>query len=151
MSIADEIFDLAQSLAAEIPGFERRRGPGREAGDGMTQSFIRALDEQVSRRWPAAVDLQRSVANGVGYTFDYFIESEHTAVEIALSLRNPLSEFEKDVFKAILAKEAGLAVRRLVLIGRKGAEDRLKAPGPKAIISWLAQHRGIEVLVKDLT
>ena len=38
----------------------------------------------------------------------------------------------------------------LVLIGRKGAERRLNAPGPKAIISWLGRNHGIEVLVRDL-
>ncbi len=76
--------------------------------------------------------------------------SEAAAVEIALSLRNPLSEFERDVFKAILAKDGGLEVRRLLLIGKAGAAARLAAPGPEAIEAWAEEHCGIVVDVRDL-
>jgi hypothetical protein len=148
--IADEVLDLPRRVAAGIPGFDERRGPGKNAGDGITKTFLTALDDEVMRRWPGAVERQKRVIPDAGFTFDYFVEREQTAVEIALSVRNPLSEFEKDAFKAILAQEAGLALRRLVLIGKKGAVARLSAPGPQAIIRWLDQHHAIEVLVEDL-
>ena len=149
--IARGIFELARSLAAQTPGFEERRGPGRNAGDGLTRDYLKKLDEIVGARWPSAVDAQRPIGTNAGYTFDYYIRSEQTAVEIALSLRNPLSEFERDVFKAMLAKENGLALRNLILLGKRGAVKRLSAPGPSAIIAWAARHCGIDIEVKDLT
>ena len=149
-SIGLGVFELARSLAAQTPGFDERRGPGLDAGDGMTQGFLKVLDAKVKECWPVAVERQKPVGKGVGYTFDYYIESEQAAVEIALSLRNPLSEFEKDVFKAILAKKNGLPLRSLILIGKKGAAKRLGAPGPSAIIAWAARDQGVTIEVKDL-
>ncbi len=67
-----------------------------------------------------------------------------------MSLRNPLSEFEKDIFKAILANDGGLPVEQLLLIGKRGAAKRLGAEGPKAIIEWAKKQCGITVEVRDL-
>jgi hypothetical protein len=61
-----------------------------------------------------------------------------------------VTEFEKDIFKAILAKDGGKEVKRLILVGKHGGVKRLAGAGPKAIIGWVARTQGIEVHIKDL-
>ncbi len=57
----------------------------------------------------------KKACKDVGYAFDSHISDEATAVEIALSLHNPISEYEHDIFKCLLAREKGLAVDALLL------------------------------------
>ena len=149
-SIYERICEMAQQLASQIDGFQERRGPGKEAGNGVTDDFLVALDRQVAAHFPTECRLQEPVAPGVRYSFDYFIPSEETAVEIALSLRNIVTEFEKDIFKAILARDAGKALRKLVLIGKSGSVKRQNGTGPNAIKAWVRNHCGIEIEVREL-
>jgi len=149
-AIADHIFELAQQIADRTPGFHDCKGPGKDAGNGVTNEFLRALDIAVSDNWPVKVRQQEPVAPGVKYSFDYFIPSEDTAVEIALSIRNIVTEFEKDIFKAILANESGKQVRRLVLIGKTGAVKRQNGTGPNAIKAWVKQRCNIQIDVMEL-
>lgn len=149
-TISDQIFDLAQQIAGQMEGFQERRGPGKAAGNGGTDDFLAALDRQVAAHFPAECRLQEPAAPGVRYSFDYFIPSEETAVEIALSLRNIVTEFEKDIFKAILANEAGKRVRKLVLIGKSGSIKRQNGTGPNAVKAWVKNKCGIEVEVREL-
>lgn len=149
--IADKVYRMAQQIATHIPGFHKRRGPGKKAGNRVTDRFLAALDDRVRRRWKTECRIQEPVVDGLAYRFDYFIPSEKTVVEIALSLRNAVTEFEKDIFKAILARAAHKPVRRLLLIGKQGAVKRQGAPGPTAIKKWVKQQCGIEVQVKELT
>ncbi len=85
------------------------------------------------------------------YSFDFFIPSEDTVVEIALSLRNIVTEFEKDIFKCILANESGKPIKKLLLIGKDGSVKRQDGTGPRAIKSWVNRHCHIAVEVKELT
>ena len=68
-----------------------------------------------------------------------------------LSLRNPRSGFEKDVFKVILAKENGLPLCKLILIGKKGAVKWVSAPGLAAIGEWVFRRHGIKIEIAELT
>lgn len=43
-SIAEHIFELAQQIAHRTQGFQERRGPDRDAGNGVTDEFLAALD-----------------------------------------------------------------------------------------------------------
>ena len=148
--IADDLLDLAQIIACRTPGFLDRKGPGKDKGNGATDAFLTELNSAVSERWPTACVQQERAFPGAKYSFDFFIPSEQTAVEIALSLRNVVTEFEKDIFKAILAKDGGKEVKRLILVGKHGGVKRLAGAGPKAIIGWVARTQGIEVHIKDL-
>ena len=74
--------------------------------------------------------------------FDFYLEAEAAAVEIALSLDKPISEYERDIFKCLLAKQGGLAVKKLVFIAKPGALKRLAAPAPRAIAEYVTrQHQ----------
>jgi hypothetical protein len=149
-TVAEQIFELAQQLAHRIPGFQTRRGPGKKAGNGVTSDFLRLLDNAVTDNLGSKVRQQEAVAPGVRYSFDYFIPSEDTAVEIALSLRNIVTEFEKDIFKAILANESGKRVKRLVLIGKEGSVKRQNGTGPKAIKAWVKKQCDTEIEAREL-
>jgi hypothetical protein len=149
-AIAEHIFEMGQQIANRTPGFQKPMGPGKDAGNGVTNEFLRALDIAVSDNWPVKVRRQEPVAPGVKYTFDYFIPGEDTAVEIALSIRNIVTEFEKDIFKAILANESGKRVRRLVLIGKTGSVKRQNGTGPNAIKAWVKKNCDIQIDVMEL-
>lgn len=150
MPIADDILALAQRLAHGTPAFQDRLGPGNERGNGATNRYLAALNAAVKERWPTQCRLQEPVADGVGYSFDYFVPQEKTAIEIALSLRNIVTEYEKDVFKAILAKERGKELSKLILIGKSGSVPRQNQPGPVAIREWVRTKCGVEVEVKEI-
>ena len=150
-TIAEQIFELAQQIAKRTTGFQERRGPGKKAGNGMTDAFLALLDAAVANNFGAKVRRQELVAPGMKYSFDFFIPSEDTVVEIALSLRNIVTEFEKDIFKCILANESGKPIKKLLLIGKDGSVKRQDGTGPRAIKSWVNRHCHIAVEVKELT
>jgi hypothetical protein len=149
-SIADQLFELAQKKASLFPSFQERVGPGLEKGNGVTNDYLKALNQAVADNFPTQVLIQERVAPGVKYTFDFYVPSEQTAVEIALSLRNIVTEFEKDIFKGILAKDSGKPMRKLVLIGKEGSVSRQNGTGPTAIKCWVLCNCGIEVEVREL-
>lgn len=150
MTIAKQLFELAKEIAGAIPDFDKPKGPGKESGNGVTTQFLGSLNEKVLERWRDEVQVQTRAGSGTNYTFDFYIPSEETAVEIALSLHYSRTEFERDLFKAILAKDEGRPVRRLILIGKKESIKRQNEPGPRAIRNWVKRVCGIEVDVKEL-
>ena len=148
--IADELFHLAHDIACSTHGFLDRRGPGKDKGNGVTDAFLAELNQVVGARWPNACRQQEPVAPRMKYSFDFYIPSESTAVEIALSLRNIVTEFEKDIFKAILAKDGGKSLEKLILMGKRGAVKRFAGSGPSAIIAWVKRTQQIDVELRDL-
>ena len=46
----------------------------------------------------------KKACRGARYCFDFYFPDERTAVEIALGLHNPISEYERDIFKCLLAR-----------------------------------------------
>jgi len=81
---------------------------------------------------------------------DYYFAEEGTIVEIALGLRNPNTEYEKDIMKAIIAKNLGNEVQKLVFISKPGGEKKCKQPGRLAMRNWLKNNIGITIEVRDL-
>jgi hypothetical protein len=75
---------------------------------------------------------------------------EGTAVEVAGMLGAPNSEYEKDIFKCLLAQDRGAKVRKLVFIARPGAAKVSSSPGRGAIAQFVREHYGIEVCVEEL-
>ena len=146
--LARRLVAAAQETARRTRGFQRRLGAG--AGDDATKRYKEALDNLVRRRWPDLILPEERVIEGARYRFDYYIPSERTVIEVALSARNPGSEFEKDAFKVLLAKRAGKPVDRLVVVGKEGTEKRLDQPGQRAICAFARAEHGIDVDVKDL-
>jgi hypothetical protein len=71
-------------------------------------------------------------------------------IEIALSLHNPASEYEKDIFKCLLAKEDGMVVNSLLFITKPRALMRHDAAGSKRIRELVLKHFGVWVDILEL-
>ena len=140
------VLDLAQNLAVAHPALFLIQGPGR--GDRVTAAYIKALRNAAAERLGRDF-AECSLTSSHGARVDYWFPEERTILEIAFGLRNPLSEFERDVLKAVMARAAGVSVEHLVLLAKPGAHSRLKAPWFRAVIRW-ARSQGITVHVREL-
>ena len=128
---------LAQRIAEQMPDFFERKGPGK--GDHATAALVRSLHE--AARGLFGSDFSEKLAcTSAGFRFDFFFPEEAVAVEFAFGLHNPNSEFERDIFKCMLAIEDGCSVKKLMLIGKPGAIARLSAPAPKAIVAFVGKR-----------
>lgn len=81
---------------------------------------------------------------------DFWLEDEHTIVEMEFNILSSPPVLEKEVLKALLAKDAGKDVRQLVLIGDPGAALLSHAPTPASIIEWVERRHQICVQIWDL-
>jgi len=143
----DELVNLAQTLANETPGFFEIKGSG--AGNLATNAYVGEL--RIRAALCFGVDLaEQSVCGTNNLRVDYYFEPEATIVEIALGLRNPNTEFEKDVLKAVMAKDQGRAVERLLLVSKQGGRKKCNQPGRREVVSWSERSHGIRVEVHDL-
>ena|SRR2546427_4267884 len=148
MNKADEIFSLAQALADERPDFFDIKGPS--VGDHDTSTFMKELESRALRRFNTNYAEQR-ICGKNKLCVDYYFPDEQTIVEIALGLRNPTSEYERDILKAIMAKDSGIPVKRLLFISKPGARKRLAQPGAAAIAAWAEEKQSIKVEIHELT
>ena len=147
MSNADRLVAVAEQLANEILGFFEVAGPGK--GDTRTQAFMKELDVRAEKELGQNF-AEREICAQTGLRPDFYFPEEGSIVEVALSLRNPNSEFERDLLKAIIAKEAGNRVQRLLLLCKPGGEARHRQPSSVAFIDWLLRVYRIEVVIRDL-
>ena len=81
---------------------------------------------------------------------DFFLPDEQTIVEVALSLRNPGSEFERDILKALMAQGCRHPVKRLVFVAKPGALRRHSQPSTKAIVAWAKARHDLSVEIHEL-
>jgi len=91
------------------------------------------------------VDYAEKAICADGLTVDYYIGS--TVVEIAMNLRDPNSEFERDILKCIMAMGNLHAVTRLVFLAKPGARARCNTPLRKAYAEWAEREQGLAVEV----
>jgi hypothetical protein len=145
---SERLIALAQQLADEIPGFFETKGPGK--GDRATNSFMARLRQQAREAIGEDLSEQKIVAENTSFAVDFYFPDEGTIVEVALGLRNALSEFERDILKAILAKEQTATVKRLIFVSKPGALKRHSQPSSQAVLSWLKRNYGIEVSIREL-
>ena len=138
---------LAQRIAESTPDFFEIKGPGK--GDRSTAVFVRTLRE--TARGVFGSDFSEKVAcTAAGFRFDFYFPEEGVAVELAFGLHNPNSEFERDIFKCLLAIEDGRSLKRLMLVGKPGTISRLSAPAPKAIIAFAKDRFDLAVEIFEL-
>lgn len=144
---ADRLLELAQDLVSEHTDFFQVKGPGR--GDLPTNAFMRDLRLIAAREFGEDQAEQR-ICGDNAFCVDYYFRSEATIVEVALGLPKPTTEFERDVLKAVMAKDAGYPVDRLFFISKPGAQKKCSQPGRSAIIAWVRQRQGIEIVIHEL-
>lgn len=149
MGRPDELFELARKIAHETPTFfDKGKGPGK--GNKDTNDFMKELKRRAKDKF--GCDLaEQPICGDNNSTVDFYFREEETIVEVALSLRNSLSEFEKDIIKAILAlKVGGHPIKKLLFVSKPEAEKRRKGPLSRSIISWAKKDYGIDVEIKEL-
>lgn len=142
------LFLLAQAIATRTPDFFAIKGAG--AGDKASNVFMAQLRK-------AAADLfefdfsEKRVCREARFALDFYFTDEATAVEVALSLRNSSSEYERDIFKCLLARDEGCKVTQLVFITKPGGHRRCKQrPGAPAIERYLSRTHGLEIEIREL-
>jgi hypothetical protein len=147
LSVADQIVAFAQQLADLRPDFFTKKGPG--AGDDEVNSYMRELRAGVEQRLGKDYSEKR-ICGDNNLAVDFFVEEENTILEIALSLRNPNCEFERDILKALMAKEAGKTVDRLIFVAKPGGLKRFSQPSSQAMANWARTKHNLEIKVYDL-
>jgi len=147
MAITDQILTLAQQLADIRPTFFAKKGPG--AGDDDTNAYMRELRTAVEKATGKDYSEKR-ICGDNNLAVDFFIEQEETVIEVALSLRNPNCEFERDILKVLMAQEAGIRVKRLVFVAKPGGEKRVRQPSSQAMVAWANRNHKLEIVVRDL-
>ena len=147
MSVTEQILSLAQQLANVRPTFFVRKGPG--AGDDDTLAYMREL--RAAAETATGKDYaERRICGDNNLAVDYYIDQEQTVIEIALSLRNPNCEFERDILKVLMAQEAGFPVKRLIFLTKPGGDKRFRQPSSQAMVAWAARKHGLEISVHEL-
>ena len=92
-----------------------------------------------------------SICGNNNLKVDFYIQDEATIIEVALSLWNSNSEFERDIFKALLAKGCRNPVKQLIFISKPGAEKHHEQASSKAIMDWVKKEHGISIEIRDLS
>ncbi len=148
MAKAEQLLRLAQRLTSSHAGFfVRGKGPGR--GNHATNAFMADLRRAAEARFGPG-HAERKICGSNDYSVDFYFEDEGTIVEVALGLPNPHTEFERDVVKATLAKDAGFHVKRLFFISKPGARKKCQQPGRAAVAHWARKRCGITVEIHEL-
>ena len=146
MSKAERIFQLAQEVAASYDLLNARRSG---SGDSYTREVIDHLKFMVIEELgPGVANQFLSKANR--QSVDFWLEDEQTIMEVEYSLWSSDPLLEKEVFKALLAKDAGKDVRHLILIGDPGSVRRWQAPTPRSVMEWVERHHQIRVQIWEL-
>ena len=143
MSKTDTLITIAKTLATEWPRFHERLGPGE--GDHSTKDYMRELSRRATETFGKDF-AEKCISGENGLRVDFHFPDERTVIEIAMSLRNSNSEFERDILKALIAGDR--SVGRLVFLTKPGGKARANSPSARAIIKWAesAHNLLIEVI-----
>ncbi len=147
MDMTTTVLRLAQEAASSRPAFFEKKGPG--VGDRDTNEYMADLRSAVQKATGVDCSEQR-ICGESNLAVDFYLENEETIVEIALSLRNPNCEFERDILKALMAQDEGYRVARLVFVSKPGGVRRLAQPSSRAIITWVRRNHDLRIEVEDL-
>jgi hypothetical protein len=141
------LYGLADDLARKDHNFNKTKGPS--VGDRATRRYMDKLNKAARRHLRNRVHIEEAVMEGTGLNFDFYLPWERTAVEVALGLHNSASEWEKDLFKALLAKHHGKPIRKLVFLTRRKGLSVRSSPSARAEIAFM-KSQGIEVALLPL-
>jgi hypothetical protein len=144
---AEQLLLIAQQLAETTPQFFIALGQG----EGNIRSNV--FTAELRKRALQAFGRDYSEARVCGETslaIDFYFADEETAVEIAGMLGAPNSEYEKDIFTFILAKDRGAKIIKLVFIAKPGSTKVHNQPGRRAIAQSVQRQYGIEIVLEEL-
>jgi len=146
MSKAERIFQLAQEGADAYRMFKARRAG---AGTPYINEVINHLKFQVEQEFGTGV-VNQFLSKGNRQSVDFWLEDEQTIMEVEFNILSSPPVLEQEVFKALLAKDAGKDVRHLILIGDPGSALLSQAPTPVSVINWVERRHQIRVQIWEL-
>jgi hypothetical protein len=147
LELSKKLHSIAAKIANNTDEFFNVKGPG--VGNLSTNQFISLVRTEAQQTFGQDFSEQKICGNN-SMAVDFYFPSEATIVEIALGIKNPNTEFEKDIIKALMARSLGHKVKNLVFICKPGGNKKSNQPGRKAMIEWLENQNGISVEVWDL-
>jgi hypothetical protein len=146
MSKAKRIFQLAQENADFYHMYKLRRAG---AARPFVNEVVNHLKSLVARELGSGV-VNQFLGSQHRQAVDFWLEDEQAIVEVEFDILSSPPVLERQIFRAILAKDAGNDVRRLILIGDPGAILLSQAPTPTAVIDWVKRHYQIGVEIWEL-
>ena len=117
-------------------------------GQKLTARYMAQLNEWVTAEFGRDCVDQRLC--GTRRSFDFFIRPEETVIEVERSLSNRHSNLESDIFKTLIARDQGVQISTLLLLGDHGSATRHSEPASRAAIAWVQKHCGLRVIVHDV-
>ncbi len=146
MDECQRIFEIAQRVAKRFPEVSQ----GSAITPRQRAEFIRRLEKEVQKELRGVL-IEEPLSSFSRATFNFYLPSTSTAVEIALPLWESDSEFERDLFKCLLASDEGKPVDRLVFIGCKGTKITSELPCRQAILRYVLDKYGLAVSMMELS
>jgi hypothetical protein len=146
MTRAEHIFQLAQEGADAYRMFALRRAGAAAPFVNEVTNHLKFL---VSQKFGVEA-VNQSLNQASRQTVDFWLADEHTIMEMEFNILSSPPVLEREIFKALLARDAGKDVRHLILIGDPGALELLQSPTAAAIINWAERHHQIRVQVWEL-
>src|SRR5690554_1625680 len=89
-----ELYRLAQNLAFSTEGFFDVKGPG--AGNHATNKFISELGKLANKKFRKDFS-EKKICGSNSLAVDFYFPEDGVIVEVALGLKNPNTEYEKDI------------------------------------------------------
>jgi hypothetical protein len=146
MSKAERIFQLAQEGADAYRMFQARRAG---AGSPYVNEVINHLKFLVVQEFGSGT-VNQFLSEENRQAVDFWLADEQTIMEVEFDILSSPPVLEKEVFKALLAKDAGKDVRHLILIGDPGSVLLSQAPTPVSVIDWVERRHQIRVQIWEL-
>ncbi len=143
---AGRIFQLAQEGADAYGMYKARRAGG---GTPYINEVLNHLKLRVSQEFGAET-VNRFLGRKNHQPVDFWLEDERAIVEMEFDIFSSPPILEKEIFKALLAKDAGTDVRHLILIGDPGSALLSQAPTPSSVIEWVERNHQIKVQIWEL-
>ena len=147
MNRVERLYEIAKEISRNTVGFFDIKGPG--AGNHSTNEFISELDKRAMDEFGEDFS-EKNICGNNSLAVDFYFPEEATVVEVALGLGNPNTEYEKDILKALMARERGNKVEQLIFISKPGGVKKCNQPGRSAVKEWLKDKNGIRIMVMDL-
>jgi hypothetical protein len=144
---AERLLLVAQQITEETPEFFIALGQGK--GNIRSNLFMAELRKRARSIFGTDYS-ECKLCGDTNLAIDFYFPDEETAVEIAGMLGAPNSEYEKDIFKCLLAKDGGKKISKLVFIAKPGSAKVHNQPGRRAIADFVRQKYGIEVSLEEL-
>lgn len=146
MRNAKRIYQWAQEVTWAYDFFGARK---QGSGTAYTKEVIDALDYLVMEEMGAGI-VNQFLCKESRQMVDFWLPDEHAIVELELNLAGATPLLEKEVVKALLAKDAGQDVRHLILIGDPGSVQRHQSSTAKAVMHWVERQHQIRVEIWEL-